>query len=110
MNQAGRIRTRFLSCGPFRLDRVTQRAALHGVQLDLPPCSFDYLATMIQNSPHPVSYQELVLESQGVHLGKLDAQDLARSKISLLRQCIEPNPQAPRYILAVSGYGYRLCY
>ncbi len=101
--------TRFLSSGPFTLDRDTQRAALNGFQIDLPPCTFDYLATLMRNSPHPVSYQDLVRESQGADLGRLDAQDLARSKIFLLRQFIERDPQSPQYILAVAGYGYRLC-
>jgi DNA-binding response OmpR family regulator len=117
MNQAGSIRRsssgdapRFLSIGPFTLDRSTQRAVLNGMQINLPPCTFDYLVTLIQNSPHPVSYQDLVMESQGAHLGRLDAQDLARSRIYLLRKFIEPDPQAPQYILAVAGYGYRLSF
>jgi two-component system response regulator RegX3 len=117
MNQAGSIRrpfsggtSRYLSIGPFTLDRNTHRLAIHGVQLDLPPCTFEYLATLVQNSPHPVSYQDLVWESQGAHLGRLDAQDLVRSKIFLLRKFIEPDPETPQFILAVSGYGYRLCF
>ena len=117
MNKAGSLRrpssgdaSQFLSIGPFSLDRANRRVALNGIQLDLPPCTFEYLATLIQNSPHPVSYQDLVWESQGAQLGRLDAQDLARSKIYLLRKFIEPDTQAPQYILAVAGYGYRLCF
>ena len=100
--------SRFLCVGPFTLDLYTRHVSSNETQLLLPPCAFDYLATLVRNSPHPVSYQGLVLESQGYHLGKLEAQDLARSRIYLLRKVIEPDSQTPQYILAVAGYGYRL--
>jgi DNA-binding response OmpR family regulator len=97
-----------LCAGPFTIDLQEHRANLNGKTLLLPPCTYEYLVTLVRNSPHPVSYQDLVLESQGYHLGKLEAQDLARCRIHLLRKAVESKPDTPQYILAVAGYGYRL--
>jgi DNA-binding response OmpR family regulator len=98
----------FLCMGPFSLDLRTHQASMDGKELLLPPCAFEYLATLIRNFPHPVSYKDLVMQSQGYHLGRLEAQDLARGRIYLLRKVIESDPQIPQHILAVAGYGYRL--
>jgi DNA-binding response OmpR family regulator len=100
--------SRFLSTGPFSLDLHTRQASFQDKALVLPPCAFDYLVTLIRNAPHPVSYQDLVFQSQGYHLGRLEAQDLARCRVYLLRKVIEPAQEAPQFILAVSGFGYRL--
>ncbi len=99
-----------LCVGPFKLDLSEHQAELDGKKMMLPPCAYEYLVTLIRNSPHPVSYQNLVLDSQGYQLGRLEAQDLARCHIYLLRKVVEPNPQSPKYILAVAGYGYRLSF
>lgn len=103
-----RTSSHLLCAGPFKLDIQRHQAELNGETISLPPCTYEYLATLIRNSPHPVSYQDLVLESQGYHLGRLEAQDLARCLIHTLRKVVEPDPQSPKYILAVAGYGYRL--
>ncbi len=97
-----------LCAGPFKLDLEQHQAELDGQMISLPACTYEYLVTLLRNSPHPVSYQDLVLESQGNHLGRLEAQDLARCRIYILRKAVEPDPQFPHYILAVAGYGYRL--
>jgi DNA-binding response OmpR family regulator len=100
--------TRSLAFGPFTLDLNYRKARLEGKQLTLPPCTFDYLVTLLLHSPQPVSYQALVKDAQGYNLGRLEAQDLARCRIFLLRKAVEPDPQNPLYIKTMPGYGYRV--
>ena len=99
---------RFLRRGAFSLDLQAQQAHLKDKLVELPPCTFDYLVTLLRHSPDPVSYQKLVADSQGYKLSRIDAQDLVRLRIYMLRKAIEEDSQAPRYIVAVPGYGYRL--
>jgi DNA-binding response OmpR family regulator len=98
----------FLYVGGLSLDLHQQKAKLDGKMIALPPCTYEYLLTLMRNFPHPVSYHDLVWESQGFHLSRLEAQDLARCRIHVLRKVLEPEPQTPQYILAVAGFGYRL--
>jgi DNA-binding response OmpR family regulator len=99
---------RFLHRGPITLDLQEQRILLKNKSIRLPPCTFDYMVTLISRSPEGVSYQQLVSASQGYQLPRLEAQDLARMRVYLLRKVIEENINDPVYILAVPGYGYRL--
>jgi DNA-binding response OmpR family regulator len=99
---------RFLNRGPFTVDLQEERIVLQGKTIQLPPCTFEYLVTLINRSPEAVSYQQLVTSSQGYRLSRLEAQDMARMRIYLLRKAIEDNVNDPDYILAVPGFGYRL--
>ncbi len=100
--------TRYLICGPLTLDLYTRNLVFHNQPIAIPPCTFDYLVTLARHSPEAVSYKDLVYESRHQKLGKLDAQDLARVNIYMLRRALEPEVDKPRYILTVAGYGYRL--
>jgi DNA-binding response OmpR family regulator len=99
---------RFLCRGPFTIDLQDQSTLLGDKPVLLPPCTFDYLVTLVKNSPEPVSYQTLVIAAQGQQLPRLEAQDLARAHIYMLRRAIEENHQAPQFIMAVPGFGYKL--
>jgi DNA-binding response OmpR family regulator len=99
---------RFLHCGPLELDTLAQRATLDGRPLSLSPTGFDYLAVLARHAPEAVSYQTLVAEAQGYQADNSQARELARWHIHSLRENLEPNPDAPRYILNVRGVGYRL--
>jgi DNA-binding response OmpR family regulator len=99
---------RFLNRGPITLDLQEERIALNGKTIKLPPCTFEYMVTLVRNYPEAVSYQQLVTASQGYCLSRLVAQDLARMRIYLLRKAIEQNVNNPHYILAEPGFGYRL--
>ncbi|RPI34475.1 MAG: DNA-binding response regulator [Chloroflexota bacterium] len=99
---------RFLCRGPFTIDLYKRDTLFNKKEIQLPMCAFDYLVTLLRHSPEPVSYKTLVADSQGFQLSRLEAQDLARVRIYMLRKVIEENAQDPCYILAVPGYGYRL--
>jgi DNA-binding response OmpR family regulator len=90
------------------LNLTTQKINIKGKAIGVPPCTFNYLVTLAKNYPRPVTYKELVAESQGYHLAEIEAQDLSRFQIYLLRKALEENQLSPKYILSVPGYGYRL--
>jgi DNA-binding response OmpR family regulator len=94
--------------GSFIIDLQTQTAYMENRTVKVPHCTFYYLITLLEHSPHPVSYQDLALLAQGQRLPRLDAQDLVRTRIYLLRKVIEDDYQDPRFILAVPGHGYKL--
>jgi DNA-binding response OmpR family regulator len=99
---------RFIALGPFRLDLVARHTTIDARLVPVPSCCFDYLVTLLKHFPEPVSYQDLVAESQGEWLGRLAAQDVARMYVYLLRKAIEMSISQPRYVLPVDGIGYRL--
>jgi DNA-binding response OmpR family regulator len=99
---------RFLKRGPFMLDLHANAVLLKDRYIQVPPCTFSYLATLARHAPHPVSYQKLVLESQGHTVSRLESQDMARAHIYMLRETIGDEQLKPGYIFAVPGYGYRL--
>jgi DNA-binding response OmpR family regulator len=100
--------TRYLTIGALTLDLYTRSTTFHDQTIDIPPCTFDYLVTLARHTPEPVSYKDLVYESRHQLLGKLEAQDLARVNVYMLRRAMEPEIDKPRYLLTVAGYGYKL--
>jgi len=100
--------TRFLQRGAFTLDLHARRAMLDGRLMSLPPSAFDYLVTLVRHAPNPVSFETLVMQSQGYEVSRIEAQEIARWRIHQLRQVLETDPQKPRYVLTERGIGYRL--
>jgi DNA-binding response OmpR family regulator len=100
--------TRFLTLGPLTLDLYTRNTVFHHQAIAIPPCTFDYLVTLTRHAPEAISYKDLVYESRHQILGKLEAMDLSRVNIYMLRRAMEPEIDKPRYILTVAGYGYKL--
>jgi DNA-binding response OmpR family regulator len=99
---------RVIEKGPFRLDREKRQGTYKGRPLELSAINFDYLWTLVSNAPDPVSNERLVAESLGKHLATTDVNEATRWRIRQLRQELESDPQRPRRLLAVPGYGYRL--
>ncbi len=99
---------RYLSNGPLTVDLQSRITKLNNKVISMPPCAFDFLVTLLRHYPEPVAYKTLVYESRQHPLTQLEAQDLARLNIYMLRRAIEADIQHPRYIKTVAGYGYRL--
>lgn len=100
---------RFLKCGPLTLDRHTHSAQFKDCNTSLPPSTFDYLVTLVRHSPHPVTYEKLVLESQGYqHLSRAEAREISRWQMHEIRRLLEPDPRHPQLIITVRDVGYRL--
>jgi DNA-binding response OmpR family regulator len=100
--------SRILRCGPFSLDLHTKTVLFRDQAIKLPPSTFDYLATLIRHAPNPVTYEILVIESQGYSVSRAEAREMARWQIHELRKSIEPDPEQPQYIMTVRNVGYRI--
>jgi DNA-binding response OmpR family regulator len=101
--------TRYLKCGSLVLDRHTHSVTNENCSVSLPPSAFDYLVTLARHSPHPVTYERLVLESQGYeHISRSEAREIARWQMHEIRKLLEPDPRQPRLIITVRDVGYRL--
>jgi DNA-binding response OmpR family regulator len=99
---------RFLRRGQFVLDLQSRRVTFIDQVLELSPSTFEYLAALIRHAPNPVSYETLVMEAQGYHLGSVEVRDMARWRIHELRAAIEPDPETPKYVITVRGFGYKV--
>lgn len=100
--------TRYLKCGPLILDRHTHSVQLNECNTSLPPSAFDYMVTLVRHSPMPVTYEKLVLESQGYqHLSRAEAREITRWQMHEIRKLLEPDPRHPQMIITVRDVGYR---
>ncbi len=100
--------SRYLRHGLFFIDMKSHFVEVEGRSVNVPPSTFTYLITLLRHAPDPVTYQELVAESQGYTLPDKEARSLARWQIYQMRHIIEPDPGAPQFILTVRNVGYRL--
>ncbi len=101
--------SRYLKCGPLVLDRHTHSVLLNECNTSLPPSTFDYLVTLVRHSPHPVTYEKLVHESQGYqHLSRAEAREISRWQMHEIRRLLEADPRHPQLIITVRDVGYRL--
>lgn len=99
---------RTITIGALQLDTWRQVASLGGRALALTPTEFRVLLCMAEHAGTMVSYAQLVRCAQGYEASELEAGELIKPHIHHLRQKLEPDPSAPRYILNVRGKGYLL--
>jgi DNA-binding response OmpR family regulator len=99
---------RILTIGPLKLDTWHQTATLNGRSLNLTPTEFRLLLCLAEHAGQMLSYTQLVRCAQGYETTELEAGELIKPHIHHLRQKIEPEPSAPRYLLNVRGKGYIL--
>ena len=101
--------SRYLKCGSLMLDRHTHSVQFRGNNISLPPTTFDYLVTLVRHSPQAVTYEKLVIESQGYqHISRAEAREISRWQMHEIRKLIEPDPRHPQLIITVRDFGYRL--
>jgi DNA-binding response OmpR family regulator len=98
----------YLQRGPFFVDRRKLIAAYRGEDLDLTESEFKLLAYLMKHADRVVPPPELVrvvrdYDPRDIH----EARDMIKWYVYRLRQKVEPEPSAPRYILNVRGVGYR---
>lgn len=98
---------RFVKTSTVMIDRQ-KRLAVRGDQpIALTATEFDLLDYLAQHADRVVTAREIVKEIQGYDLAEADARPIVRVHIQRLRQKLEDDPAAPRYILNVRGKGYR---
>lgn len=99
---------RLISAGDLQIDTWRQTATFAGRMLPLTPTEFRVLLCLAEQAGHMLTYTEIVRCAQGYDATELEAGDLVKPHIYHLRQKLEPDPTAPRYLLNVRGKGYLL--
>ncbi len=96
-----------LQIGDITLDLAQRQVLRHGQPVHLTPKEFALLAVLAENRGSVVRSSTLLMRVWGydshIRTRTLDVH------IGRLRAKIEPEPHRPRYIITVSGVGYKLC-
>jgi two-component system, OmpR family, KDP operon response regulator KdpE len=91
--------------GPLRVDFAQRLVQVNGQDVKLTPTEYDLLKVLIKNNGKIMTRQMLLSQVWGTGYGA-EAHYL-HVYIGQLRRKIEPDPAHPRFILTVSGVGYR---
>lgn len=92
--------------GELRIDYVSRVVTVGSRQVALTATEFSLLEILAQNSGQVVPSETLLGRVWGVNF--LDNRDYLKVYMRRLREKIEPDPSAPRYLLTVRSLGYRL--
>jgi len=92
--------------GPLKVDFAQRQVMVNGQEVKLTPTEYDLLKVLIKNSGKIMTRQMLLSQVWGSGYGR-EAHYL-HVYIGQLRRKIEPDPTHPRFILTISGVGYRL--
>lgn len=91
--------------GPLKVDFAQRLVQVDGQEVKLTPTEYDLLKALIKNNGKIMTRQMLLSQVWGTGYGA-EAHYL-HVYIGQLRRKIEPDPAHPRFILTVSGVGYR---
>jgi two-component system, OmpR family, KDP operon response regulator KdpE len=91
--------------GPLRVDFAQRNVQVSGKDIKLTPTEYDLLKALIKNNGKIMTRQMLLSQVWGTGYGA-EAHYL-HVYVGQLRRKIEPDPAHPRFILTVSGVGYR---
>ncbi len=95
-----------LQIGDVEVDLDRREVRRQGQAVVLTPTEFRLMEVLARNAGRAVAETELVREVWGAY--RQENTKTVRRFIFLLRKKIEPQPDEPRYIVTVRGYGYRL--
>ena len=104
--QTGSENRDLFNFGALQVDLGRREVRCEGKVILLTPTEFRLLEVLARNEGRAVAEAELVREVWGSY--RQENTTTVRRYIWLLRKKIEPQPEEPRYILTVRGYGYRL--
>ncbi len=102
----GKMQT-IVHVGDLQLDNLRYQATLAGAPLDLTVHEFRLLACLAANAGRVLSWQALLKHAWDVESWE-GGKEMIKTAIYRLRQKIEPDPDAPRYILTVRSVGYTM--
>lgn len=91
--------------GDLEIDLARRLITVMGQRVDVSPKEFQLLAALARSAGQVITHKRLMIAGWGND--RTDPQYL-RVYIGQLRQKIEEDPAAPRYILTEPGIGYRL--
>ncbi len=90
--------------GPFRFDRANRLLSRDGIELTVPPRALGVLEFLVDRRDKVVTKQALI---DSVWNGTIVSETSLTEAISLLRQTLEDDSQAPKYIQTLHRRGYR---
>ena len=90
--------------GPFELDLSTRTLRREGTPVPLTTGEFALLKVLVQHPREPMSRDKLMELARGRELESTDRS--IDVQVSRLRKLLGEDPQAPRYIQTVWGFGY----
>lgn len=93
------------TCGPLKVDFAQRQVLVNGKEVKLTPTEYDLLKVLIKNSGKILTRQMVLSQVWGTGYGT--ESHYLHVYIGQLRRKIEPDPAHPRFILTVSGVGYR---
>src|SRR3984893_17135142 len=91
--------------GPLSVDFAQREVLLDGQEVKLTPTEYDLLKALIKNRGKIMTRQMLLTQVWGTGYGA--ESHYLHVYVGQLRRKIEPDPAHPRFILTVSGVGYR---
>ena len=103
--QAGSGTEPIFTAGPLRVDFAQRLVQVNGKEVKLTPTEYDLLKALINNSGKIMTRQMLLSQVWGTGYGA--ESHYLHVYIGQLRRKIEPDPTHPRFILTISGVGYR---
>ena len=93
------------TCGPLNVNFAQRLVTMNEKEVKLTPTEYDLLKALIKNRGKIMTRQMLLSQVWGTGYGS-EAHYL-HVYIGQLRRKIEPDPAHPRFILTISGVGYR---
>ncbi len=87
------------------IDLGQQRVSRAGVDIPLPPLSFELLVTLVRAAPNLVTFDQL---TERVWTGLVISPETISQRVKLVRTALGDEPHSPRYIGGVRGRGYRM--
>ena len=93
------------TAGPLRVDFAQRQVLLNGQEVKLTPTEYDLLKALIKNRGKILTRQMLLSQVWGTGYGT--ESHYLHVYVGQLRRKIEPDPANPRFILTISGVGYR---
>ena len=91
--------------GPLRVDFAQRLVQVNGQEVKLTPTEYDLLKALIENSGKIMTRPKLLSQVWGTGYGA--ESHYLHVYVGQLRRKIEPDPAHPRFILTISGVGYR---
>jgi DNA-binding response OmpR family regulator len=97
-----------ITVGDLTVDTGKHLASMCDQRVELTPTEFRMLHCLARNAGKVVPARTLIREAQEYDCEEREAQDIVKVHIRHIRHKLEPDPQNPRYIINVRGFGYLL--
>jgi DNA-binding response OmpR family regulator len=95
-----------VDAGGLVINTHRREVRLNDRPVNLSPTEYKILSYLVNNAGRPLSCSSLVKNVHGYRCYPQEANNILRVHIHNLRRKIEPDPEKPRFIRTVRGFGY----